>query len=64
MAILNQHYYGINYTHKHLSIWFFYQPLLYMCGKKMINGNQFTIVWYVDENKLLYADPTMIIDLL
>ena len=32
--------------------------------KKMINRNQFTIVWYVDENKLLYADPNMITDLL
>ena len=30
----------------------------------MINGNQFTIVWYVDTNKLLYEDPTMIIDIL
>ena len=64
MAILNQHYYGIKYTHKPLSKSVLLSALIIYMWQKMINGNQFTIVWYVDENKILYADPTMIIDLL
>ena len=29
----------------------------------MINGNQFTIVCYVNENNLSHADPTVVTDI-
>ena len=28
--------------------------------QNMIDGNKFTIVWYVDENKLSYVDPNLV----
>ena len=30
----------------------------------MINGKQCTIFWYVDDNNLYHADPTLVIALL
>ena len=29
-------------------------------ANKVINGEQYTIVWYVDENKLLHKDPKVV----
>ena len=33
-------------------------------AKKMIDGNQCTIVWYVDDNKLSYVDLNVVTDIL
>ena len=33
-------------------------------SKKMIGGKQFTIVWYVDDNKLSHVDPNVVTDIL
>ena len=30
----------------------------------MIDGNQCTILWYVDDNKLLHVDPNVVTDIL
>ena len=31
---------------------------------KMINGKQFTIVWYFDDKNLLHVDPNLVTDIL
>ena len=33
-------------------------------SNKMVDVNQFTIVWYVDENKLSHVDPNVVTDIL
>ena len=33
-------------------------------SNKMINGKQWTIVWYIDDKKLSHVDPNVVTDIL
>ena len=35
-----------------------------MCRKKVINGKQFTIVWYFNDNKLYHVNPSVVTEIL
>ena len=61
MDVWNQHYYGMNYIYLHwLSLGFKINPYSKCVANKMINGKQWTFVFYVDDNKISHVDKEVV----